>query len=233
MSREGLPLRLGVRDGKTSDRTETPVALEACVALGLAGVRGLVAERKAYCQRTLGVCLEQRVGLSTVVPCTWAVRQEVEGGASSTARCLACSPNLDGPARSQRDVGTGPGSSAQWKWTTLPDALLWKRSVCSLCTPARWRSKRWAPLLRPKPKRPSASQSTSGAWQPAGVPVPPTQRRPSPTQKAGGRAGGAARRGSGADMTSNVKSGLPIVLHVLRPPGLCPLEEPEPVRHDG
>src|SRR5215831_8881138 len=80
MSREGLPLRLGVRDGKTRDRTETPVALEACVALGLAGVRGLVAERKAYCQRTLGVCLEQRVGLSTVVPRTWAVRQEVEGG---------------------------------------------------------------------------------------------------------------------------------------------------------
>jgi len=37
----------------------------------------------------------------------------------------------------------------------------------------------------------------------------------------------------GADMTSNVKSGLPIVLHLLRSLGLCPLEEAEPVRHDG
>jgi hypothetical protein len=34
-------------------------------------------------------------------------------------------------------------------------------------------------------------------------------------------------------MTSNVKSGLPIVLHFLRPLGLCPLEEAEPGRHDG
>ena len=41
VSREGLPLRLGLRDGNTSDRTEPPVAMEACVALGLDGVRGM------------------------------------------------------------------------------------------------------------------------------------------------------------------------------------------------
>src|SRR5215510_10682351 len=78
VSSEGLPLRLGVRDGNTSDSTETPVAIEECLALGLDGVRGIVADSKAYCKRTLGLCLEKRVGLITLVPRTCAVRQEVE-----------------------------------------------------------------------------------------------------------------------------------------------------------
>src|SRR5919201_1223005 len=78
VSSEGLPLRMGLRDGNTSDSTETPVAIEECVALGLDGVRGMVADSKAYCKRTLGLCLEQGVGLITLVPRTCAVRQEVE-----------------------------------------------------------------------------------------------------------------------------------------------------------
>jgi transposase len=78
VSCDGLPLRMGLRDGNTSDSTETPIAIEECVALGLDGVRGIVADSKAYCKRTLGLCLEQRVGLITLVPRTCAVRQEVE-----------------------------------------------------------------------------------------------------------------------------------------------------------
>src|SRR5919202_3996211 len=78
VSSEGLPLRLGVRDGNTSDSTETPVAIEECLALGLDGVRGIMADSKAYCNRTLGLCLEQGVGLITLVPRTCAVRQEME-----------------------------------------------------------------------------------------------------------------------------------------------------------
>jgi transposase len=78
VSSDGLPLRMGVRDGNTSDSTETPVAIEECVALGLDGVRGIVADSKAYCKRTLGLCLEKRVGLITLVPRTCAVRQELE-----------------------------------------------------------------------------------------------------------------------------------------------------------
>jgi len=78
VSSDGLPLRLGVRDGNTSDSTETPMAIEECVALGLDGVRGIVADSKAYCKRTLGLCLEQRVGLITLVPRTCTVRQEAE-----------------------------------------------------------------------------------------------------------------------------------------------------------
>jgi transposase len=74
----GLPLRLGMRDGNTSDSVETPVAIEECLALGLEGVRGLVADSKAYSRRTVGLCLEKGLGLVTLVPRTCAVRQELE-----------------------------------------------------------------------------------------------------------------------------------------------------------
>jgi transposase len=74
----GLPLRLGLRDGNTSDSTETPVALEECLVLGLEGIIGIVADSKAYSQRTLGLCVEKRIGLVTRVPRTCAVRQELE-----------------------------------------------------------------------------------------------------------------------------------------------------------
>jgi len=46
--------------------------------LGLPGVRGIVADSKAYSRRTLGVCQEQEIGLVTLVPRTCAVRQELE-----------------------------------------------------------------------------------------------------------------------------------------------------------
>lgn len=74
----GVPVRLGLRDGNRSDSVETPVAIEECLALGLEGVRGLVADSKAYSRRTLGVCLEHGIGLVTLVPRTCAVRQELE-----------------------------------------------------------------------------------------------------------------------------------------------------------
>jgi transposase len=74
----GIPLRLGVRDGNRSDSVETPVAIAECLALGLEGVRGIVADSKAYSRRTLGMCLEQKVALITLVPRTCAVRQALE-----------------------------------------------------------------------------------------------------------------------------------------------------------
>jgi len=67
-----------VRDGNRSDSVETPIAIEECLTLGLEGVRGIVAERKAYSRRTLGVCLEHQVNLVTLVPRTCAVRQDLE-----------------------------------------------------------------------------------------------------------------------------------------------------------
>jgi transposase len=74
----GLPLRVGIRNGNRSDSVETPLAIEECLALGLEGVRGIVADSKAYRRRTLGLCLERGVGLVTLVPRTCAVRQELE-----------------------------------------------------------------------------------------------------------------------------------------------------------
>lgn len=75
---DGLPLRLGVRDGNTSDSMEMPVAIEESLALGLKGLVGMVADSKAYSQRTLGLCLENQMGLVTLVPRTCGVRQELE-----------------------------------------------------------------------------------------------------------------------------------------------------------
>ena len=74
----GWPLRLGMRDGHTSDSVETPVAIEEGLALGLEGVRGLVADSKAYSRRTGGLCLEKGLGVVTLVPRTCAVRQALE-----------------------------------------------------------------------------------------------------------------------------------------------------------
>jgi transposase len=74
----GIPLRLGVRDGNRSDSVETPLAIEECLTLGLEGVRGIVADSKAYSRRTLGVCLEHKLDLVTLVPRTCAVRHEIE-----------------------------------------------------------------------------------------------------------------------------------------------------------
>jgi hypothetical protein len=74
----GIPLRLGLRDGNRSDRVETPLAIEECLALGLDGVRGIVVDSKAYSRRTLGLCLEHGIGLVTLVPRTCAIRQELE-----------------------------------------------------------------------------------------------------------------------------------------------------------
>ena len=74
----GLSLRVGLRDGNRSDSVETPLAIEECLALGLDGVRGIVADSKAYSRRTLGWCLDHGIGLVTLVPRTCAVRQELE-----------------------------------------------------------------------------------------------------------------------------------------------------------
>jgi transposase len=44
-----LPLRIGVRDGNRSDSVATPVAMEECLALGLEGMRGIVADSNQWC----------------------------------------------------------------------------------------------------------------------------------------------------------------------------------------
>ena len=96
----GLPIRFGVRDGNTSDSTEFPVAFEECLALGLDGVIGIVSDSKGYSQRTLGLCLEQQVGLVTLVPRTCAVRRELEAWGQAQA---ALPLLVDKPGRRLQD----------------------------------------------------------------------------------------------------------------------------------
>jgi len=74
----GIPLRVGIRDGNRSDSVETPLAIEECLALGLEGMRGIVADSKAYSRRTLGLCLEHKIDLVTLGPRTCAIRQALE-----------------------------------------------------------------------------------------------------------------------------------------------------------
>jgi transposase len=74
----GLPLRMGLHDGNRSDTVDIPQAIAQSVALGFDGLRGIVADSKAYTPRTLGLCRETGMGLVTLVPRTCAMRQEVE-----------------------------------------------------------------------------------------------------------------------------------------------------------
>jgi len=74
----GIPLRMGLHDGNRSDTVDVPQAIEQSAALGLGGLRGIVADSKAYTPRTLGLCRETGMGLVTLVPRTCAIRQEVE-----------------------------------------------------------------------------------------------------------------------------------------------------------
>jgi len=97
----GLPLRMGIRDGTTSDSTETPVALEECIALGLEGMVGIVADSKASSQRTLGLCREKSIGLVTLVPRTCGVRQELEAWGQQHAPLPVL---VEKPGRTKRDA---------------------------------------------------------------------------------------------------------------------------------
>jgi hypothetical protein len=81
----GLPLRVGLRDGNTSESLETAVAIEEGLKLGLEGVIGMVADSKAYSRRTGGLCLEKQIGLVTLVPRTCERRQEWEGWGQAQA----------------------------------------------------------------------------------------------------------------------------------------------------
>ena len=111
----GLPLRMGLRDGNRSDSVETPLAIEECLALGLNGVLGIVADSKAYSRLTLGLCLEQEIRLVTLVPRTCTVRQNSKRGGSSRPPCPCWWRNQGGRKQKRLDTGMGKVSSAKWR----------------------------------------------------------------------------------------------------------------------
>jgi hypothetical protein len=67
----------------------------------------MVADSKAYCKRTRGLCLEQRVGLITLVPRTCTVRQEAEAWGQQHGAL---------PAR--KTWSHPPGAAATLAWAT-------------------------------------------------------------------------------------------------------------------
>jgi len=105
----GIPLRGGLRDGNRSASVETPVAIEECLALGMEGVRGIVAESQVYSRRPLGVCLEPKIDLVTLVPRTGAVRPALALRRPSApppqARRPARAPSPPAPAGPARSPG--------------------------------------------------------------------------------------------------------------------------------
>jgi transposase len=97
----GLPLRMGLCDGNTSDSVDVRQAIKDSLALGLDGVKGIVADCKAYSQRTLGWCREQQMGLVTLVPRACTIRQEVEAWGQQQRSLLLL---VDKPGRRRRDA---------------------------------------------------------------------------------------------------------------------------------
>jgi hypothetical protein len=92
---------MGLRDGHRSESVEVPQALEESLALGRGGGKGIVADSKAYSQRTLGLCLEPHVGLVPLVPRPCLRRQEVETGGQHHASLPLL---VDKPARRRQDT---------------------------------------------------------------------------------------------------------------------------------
>ena len=78
--------------------------------MGLQGLLGLVADSKAYSQRTLGLCLEKQIGLVTRVPRTCAIRQELEAWGRQQGVLPVF---LEKPGRTQ------PEASRCWRGTSV------------------------------------------------------------------------------------------------------------------
>ena len=118
----GLPLRVGLRDGNRSDSVETPLAIEECLALGLEGVRGIVADSKAYSRRTLGLCLEQGIGLSHVSPahvcCAPGTRSL---GTAATRVAPVSGETWADEGRSTTPLAWAKCACGRWRWSTATD----------------------------------------------------------------------------------------------------------------
>ena len=104
-------MRGGLRDGHRRDRVAPPRALEACLAWGWEGMRGLVAESKASSRRPLGGWLAHQGERITRVPRPCAVRQALAawGRAPPTLPLWVEHPGRTPPEAPRR----GPGHSVR------------------------------------------------------------------------------------------------------------------------
>ena len=87
--------------------------------MGLEGVRGIVADSKAYSRRTLGVCLEHKIDLVTLSPahvCRAAGTRSL--GARSNPPCPSWWRNLAGRRTKHHAAGMAKVCADRWRSST-------------------------------------------------------------------------------------------------------------------
>ena len=126
---------------------ETPLAIGECLAVGLEGVRGRVAESKAYSRQTLGLCLEPKIDLVTLVPRTGAIRQALEawGQQQLALPLLGEKPGADQGGK-RPAAGMGQASCGRWRSSRVINGSCRKRCALSWCIRVNWRSSKPSPL---------------------------------------------------------------------------------------
>ena len=197
VSSEGLPLRMGLRDGNTSDRTEPPVAMEECVALASTGSAALGPTVRPMVN-VRGDCA-WRSGWGSSPWCRVRVRCARRERRGAAAR---------GVARMARKTWADPsGAVAMLAWTTRVrrvsvadadgrlDAAERRCLVVHSSQGAQQAATAYAAAPATEAERVAEPLQRVEA---RGWPVRPTPRRPAAPMQAGGRDGGAARRVSGA-----------------------------------
>jgi len=181
-------VRGGLRDGHRRDRVAPPGALEACLAWGWEGMRGLVAESKASSRRPLGGWLAHQGERITRVPRPCAVRQALAawGRAPPPCPCGWSTPGGRRPRRPGAGLATvcAPRCRAQTALGASPrrHCAAWSgMRVNGRSRPRRPRQPRQGPKPRPGPP-------TCGRDKPAGVPAGPRPKRRAPSMRAKGQA---------------------------------------------
>lgn len=137
--------------------------IEACLALGLKGVHGIVAESQAYGRRTRGRWLDKGRGLVLRVPRTCTVCQDLEGWGHQH-------PVL--PLSGEKSGRTKDEACRQWHGRSVSrpvegessDGRVTRRKRCALswCMRANWCSSKPRPLPLPKSKQ---GQARLFAWE--------------------------------------------------------------------
>jgi Domain of unknown function (DUF4277) len=220
----GIPLRLGMRDGKRSDSVATPVAIEECLALGLEGVRGMVADSKAYSRRTLGLCLEHGLGLVTKSRgCAPFGRNSRPGGASPRP-CPSSWRSPAGPRTKSHAVGMGTASAAASRSRTVRGGSPRRRCALSSCIPVSWPSSMPRRMSVRKRRKRRPWPTMCGRCTHSGLPAGPMPRPPSPPMRARGRAAAGAGRAPGGITRSAIASWQRVAARAV-PVGVVPLRQ--------
>jgi hypothetical protein len=185
----GLPFRMGLYDGNGSDTVNVSRAIQQSLALNLEGLQGLVADSKAYTQRTLGLCLETGMGLVTLVPRTCGIRQEVEAWGQ---RQGSLPLSFERPAKRQGDAPGRWYKRSAIREVEVEDGeghVALHPSGLSRCIRPSWPSIMSKPMTRLRHERPSHLPRIAPTSKAARLSVKPMPRALWPSMQGVGQAG--------------------------------------------